>query len=191
MPLLRSDYILEPVGQQAHSYGIAFWIPFHGTGINSEDRYVFYSQMAPHLTACYDMRRTDLDYAAVRRHVGRWTQCSAYFFGDFYPLLPYDLSDSSWMAWQFDEPERGRGMVQAFRRKASVYETARFPLRALDPTAEYIAHDLDSVESPQTASGKELMEHGLPVTISTRPGAVIVEYSRKNQGTPTRPTESK
>ena len=28
VPLLRSDYLLEPVGQQTHTYGIALWIPF-------------------------------------------------------------------------------------------------------------------------------------------------------------------
>ena len=32
MPLLRSDYILEPVGNQGHTYGMAFWVPFFGTG---------------------------------------------------------------------------------------------------------------------------------------------------------------
>ena len=31
IPLLRSDYLFEPVGQQGHTYGLSFWIPFHGT----------------------------------------------------------------------------------------------------------------------------------------------------------------
>ena len=48
--------------------------------------------------------------------------------------------------WQFDVPEKGEGVVQAFRRAESVYEAARFKLRGLDPawsppgvhrTAEY------------------------------------------------------
>ncbi|MGC8639314.1 MAG: NPCBM/NEW2 domain-containing protein [Isosphaeraceae bacterium] len=181
VPLLRSDYILEPVGQQAHTYGISFWIPFYGTGINSEDRYVFYSQMAPHLTACYDMRRGDLNLRAIRRHLVQWILSSRHFLGDYYPLTPYDLSDSSWIAWQFDEPERGRGMVQAFRREASVYETARFRLRGLEPGAEYVVHDLNSDDSKRTELGSELMEHGLGVTIATQPGAAIVAYRRKEK----------
>ena len=32
VPLLRSDYIMEPVGNQCHTYGIAFWYPYYGTG---------------------------------------------------------------------------------------------------------------------------------------------------------------
>jgi len=179
VPLLRSDYILEPVGQQAHTYGISLWIPFFGTGVNSEDHYVFSSQMAPHITACYDMRRIDLSYDAIRRHFAQWTLTSGHFLGDYYPLTPYDLSDSSWMAWQFDEPEQACGMVQAFRRKASVYETARFPLRGLDPRAEYTVHDLDVDEVVKTATGSDLMEHGLPVSITNRPGAALVEYYTK------------
>ena len=35
VPLLRSDLILEPTAQQNHTYGIASWIPFYGTGINA------------------------------------------------------------------------------------------------------------------------------------------------------------
>jgi len=189
VPLLRSDYILEPVGQQAHTYGISFWIPFQGTGVNSENRYVFLSQMAPHITACYDMRRTDLGYDAIRRHLAQWNQTSGHFLGDYYPLTPYDLADSSWMAWQFDGPERASGMVQAFRRQTSVYETARLPLRGLDPRAEYTIHDLDSDDVRKTATGSELMEHGLPVTISSRPGVALVEYSRRDQGGPVRRIE--
>ena len=76
--------------------------------------------MAPHLTACYDMRRSDLNDEAIRRWIEHWRRCAGYFFGDYYPLTPYDLSDTSWIAWQFDEPEKASGMVQAFRRKESV-----------------------------------------------------------------------
>ena len=32
VPLLRSDYIIEPVGNQGHTYGMSFWIPYYGTG---------------------------------------------------------------------------------------------------------------------------------------------------------------
>lgn len=32
VPLLRSDYIMEPVGNQGHTYGLSLWLPFQGTG---------------------------------------------------------------------------------------------------------------------------------------------------------------
>ena len=30
VPLLRSDYIMEPVGNQCHTYGMSFWYPYYG-----------------------------------------------------------------------------------------------------------------------------------------------------------------
>jgi len=35
VPLPRSDYIMEPVGNQGHTYGLSFWLPFQGTGTGS------------------------------------------------------------------------------------------------------------------------------------------------------------
>ena len=49
-----------------------------------------------------------------------------------------------WLAWQFDVPEKGEGMVQAFRRDKSAFESARFPLAGLDAEARYVVTNLDS-----------------------------------------------
>ena len=117
VPLLRSDYILEPVGQQNHTCGIASWIPFYGTGINAFDAYTFRSQMCPHLTACYDMRDTQRDFGPVRRLLAQWREIAPCYFGDYFPLTPYNPGRDVWMAWQFDLPEKGQGMVQVFRRE--------------------------------------------------------------------------
>ena len=56
VPLLRSDYIIEPVGNQGHTYGISLWIPYYGTGGNAIDLYMLRSVMCPHFNSCLDMR---------------------------------------------------------------------------------------------------------------------------------------
>ena len=81
------------------------------------------------------------------------------------------------MAWQFDRPEAAEGVVMAFRRADSVYETARFRLSGLDPEARYLVTNLD-VPGAAEATGRELMELGLAVTISEHPGSAIVTYKR-------------
>ena len=134
VPLLRSDYIIEPVGNQGHTYGIAFWMPYYGTGSGAIDAYMLRSVMCPNFIACFDVRRKDLDYGLIRRVLGQWRQVAPYYFGDYYPLTPYSLDAAVWIAWQFDRPDLGEGMVQAFRRGESVYEAARFRLRGLEPT---------------------------------------------------------
>ena len=71
----------------------------------------------------------EIDYAALRRLIAQWRQVSPNYYGDFYPLTPWNRDDHTWLAWQFDRPEQGEGMVQVFRRHNSFYESARFKLR--------------------------------------------------------------
>jgi alpha-galactosidase len=178
VPLLRSDYIMEPVGQQCHTYGLAFWLPFYGTGTSAMDAYSFRSQMCPHFTACFDMRRRDLPFDQARRLVTEWkTEIAPNYFGDYYPLTPFSTANETWMAWQFDRPEAGKGLVQAFRRRSSVYESARLKLRGLDPEAQYSYVNLDAPEL-RHARGRELLEQGLLITIPGQPGAAVVTYQK-------------
>jgi alpha-galactosidase len=178
VPLLRSDYIIEPVSQQLHTYGIAFWIPFYGTGVNSAEPYVFRSQTScPHTTACYDMRNREIDYAEVRRLYKQWRQVAPYYFGDYYPLTSYGTGNDVWMAWQFNRPEQGDGMVQAFRRADSIYESARLRLRGLDPDATYLVRNLDAARGAKLA-GRELMQQGLLISLPARPQAAVIVYHR-------------
>jgi alpha-galactosidase len=179
VPLLRSDYIMEPVGNQGHTYGLSFWVPFQGTGTGSGalSPYLLRSTLVTHFTACFDVRRKDLDYDMIRRVLGQWRRYAPCYFGDFYPLTPYSLDPALWVAWQFDLPEKGEGMVQAFRRDRSVYETARFKLAGLDPAARYTVTNLDSGEQ-KTFSGRELTEKGLPVSVQDQPGDTVLMYSR-------------
>ena len=123
------------------------------------------------------MRVKELDYAALRRLIGQWRQISPNYYGDFYPLTSWTRDDSLWMAWQFDRPEAAQGMVQAFRRHNSPYESARFSLRGLDPGARYVVTDLDSGQK-QTLSGSELLGNGISVAIRTRPGAAVMTYEK-------------
>ena len=116
VPLLRSDYIFEPVGEQNHTYGISFWMPFNGTGFLTVDKYLIRSQMSPEFTLGVDTRRKDLDYQLLRTLIDQWRHVSPCYFGDYYPLTPYSTENTIWMAWQFDRPDLGEGFVQAFRR---------------------------------------------------------------------------
>jgi alpha-galactosidase len=84
------------------------------------------------------------------------------------------------MAWQFDVPETGEGMVQAFRRAESPYCGAQFKLQGLDPTARYALTDLDVHDGARTYTGRELQEQGVAVGITNKPGAVVLTYKKLN-----------
>jgi alpha-galactosidase len=190
VPLWRSDYAFEPIGHQGMTYGLSFWLPFHGTGtvatVNAPyygggytpvEPYAFWSNAAPSLGCGVDMRVKEIDYAALRRLFAQRQQMSDCYYGDFYPLTPYSRARDVWMAWQFDRPEEGHGVVQAFRRDESPYESARFKLRGLEPRARYAVGDIGS-KARREIAGRELMERGLVVEIREQPAAAVITYQR-------------
>jgi alpha-galactosidase len=191
VPLWRSDYAFEALGHQCMTYGISLWLPFHGTGtlaarnapyygsgFTPVEPYAFWSNVSPSLGFGIDMRVREIDYAALRRLIGQWRELSPNYYGDFYPLTPWSRDDQAWIAWQFDRPEQGEGMVQVFRRHNSFYESARLKLRGLEPKARYAVVNLDAPAARQEVTGSDLMDKGLGVEIPTTPAAAVMSYSK-------------
>ncbi len=177
VPLLRSDYIFEPIGQQCHTLGLAPWVPYFGTGVRHTDAYTARSAYNPAINTCWDLRPADGDYAGMRARVAEWRRLEPYWLGDFYDLLPYSREDHVWAAWQYHEPGRDAGAVQVFRRAESAYETARLRLQGLDPVARYRLTDVDGGERREL-SGRELSEPGWLVRLAERPGSAMLFYER-------------
>jgi alpha-galactosidase len=175
VPLLRSDYILEPVGNQCHTYALSFWVPFYGTGTGAIDSYLFRSVMCPHFTACFDMRNQHANWELARKLVGEWRKLAPCMLGDYYPLTPYNLANDAWISWQFDRPEEGDGMIQVFRRGDSIYRQAELKLHGLDADKDYIITDLDTDQGTQS-KGRVLMDRGFTVEIAQEPGAALLSY---------------
>jgi len=181
VPLLRSDYILEASGQQNHTLGLAPWVPFYGTGINAFDDYTFRSQMCPHLTACYDMRNEEQNWNAARRLLQEWREIGPLYFGDFHALTPYATSQDVWVGWQFNREDLGQGVVQVFRRGASIYESARLRLRGLDEASVYRFQG-EGLQGPAEQLGEVVMRSGLLITLPARPSSAFVRYERIGPG---------
>jgi alpha-galactosidase len=188
VPLTRSDYLLEPgepISQQMQTLGMAQWIPYFGTGVSGIDPYVFRSQMTPGVITTWDLRREDVDVAAMRTLVEQWRTISPNYYGDFYPLTPYSLANDVWAAMQFDRPEAGEGFLEVFRRSRSPYEKARFKLQGLSPAAQYSVVSLDDTVS-RTLSGKELMDKGIEVQLKDSPDSALLTYKRVGTATDVR-----
>ena len=79
------------------------------------------------------------------------------------------------MAWQFARSDKTTGTVQVFRRKESPFESAHLKLRGLDPKSRYVVTNPDTA-GESTFTGAELLEQGLPVSISAKPGALMLLY---------------
>ena len=96
-------------------------------------------------------------------------------------LLEHLINNYNVWAWQYDRPEQGEGLVQAFRREESPYEVARFKLRGLEPAARYAVTNLDRPESVQQLTGRELMEHGLAIVLTGQRSSGLFLYRRLDQ----------
>lgn len=178
VPLLRSDYIMEPTGNQAQTWALASWFPYYGTGTSKTSAYEILSVLCPHFTACWDMRDDKLDYAALSGLVAKWKAFAPFYMGDYYPLSPYTLAKEDWIAWQFHDDEKDAGMVQAFRREESDSTNATYRLQGLRREAVYILDDLNTAPMAE-ATGQSLMDSGLNFTIAAKPGATVVTYRAK------------
>ena len=178
VPLLRSDFVARPgvtEGNQGHTYGLSSWLPFQGSGVLAHDAYTYRSFYLP----SFGMGElTPKSAAAVQKAYGECRRIAPIMLeGDYYPLTPYSLKPDQWIAWQFNRPEQGDGVVQAFRRGQCEPAAQTYRLRGLDPAATYEVTDFD-VAGTTMASGKDLMDKGLAVEIKDKPGAAVIVYRR-------------
>ena len=191
VPLLRSDYQYtgtgDPneyaAGNQGHTWGIASWFPYYGSGVGVDNTYLARSFFCPAMgMGGGDPRGGSFDWTQYKRMAGDWRRIASYFCGDYYPLTSYSPGEDAWMAWQFHRPDLGAGMVQVFRRSRSPYVRAVFPLAGLDAETTYVVTDLDRPREQRRASGAELMTTGLAVDMDACPGSSIVVYERSVGG---------
>lgn len=183
VPLWRSDYTcifgFDPIGAQAHTHGLAPWVPLSAGVCGKPDTYAWRSGYSPGIVV-------DSCTLPVSAAPAEWWRAALDEFhelqplqnGDFYALAGYSLSTETWAAWQFDRPELGAGAVVLLRRQDSPYATFQCRLRGLDPAAAYLVEvrqDLGPV-APVTMSGAALAE--LEVRIVARPGSTVVFYRR-------------
>ncbi len=209
--LTRADYPVspeaDPIGNQIATQGLAYWRPHFGTvfQIRTHDNYHFRSGFAPGLGfALFNSGGTakqvgkfippDFPFDWVREQIAEYKRIRPLYYGDYYPILPCSSdidctadvtaevsADYDWAAWQFNRPDEGDGMLQAFRRTKNEDGAKDLKLRGLDPAANYTITDPDA-KSTTVKSGKDLMQNGLRVTIPDHPGAVVLEYKRIKQG---------
>jgi alpha-galactosidase len=182
VPLVRSDWSVtvfaqEPLqieGNQAQTYGLSSWLPWQGAGVPYFlDRY---SVRSYYLTGFGmvqgdDWSRNDRSRADVIRGYTEVRRIAPLLLGDFYPLTPYSLDTTSWIAWQFHRTDLNASVVQVFRRPEAANDTLTVRLRGLDPQQRYELENLDGGTAVRT--GAELMR-GFEITLRKKPAALAL-----------------
>lgn len=184
IPLWRSDYqcfpSFVPTGMQAQTHGLAKWVPLSTGVARRVDPYDFRSALGPGIVLATKIRDDEpFPGEMLRKLMGEEAEVRQYFYGDFYPIVSFSLSDDTWAAWQFDRPDLGEGMVLALRRPNSPFTSLDAPLRGLDPSATYEITSKDTDDTIRL-SGSELAEDGLPIEIDEKPGSALFVYRKEH-----------
>ena len=175
LPLWRSDHCWDAMAEQCFHYGISDWLPVTGRGTYYLTEYDFRSGMGANFATAFNHNDPGM-WAPATSLLNEYLSFRHMYKGDYYPLSPYSTSDATWIAWQFDLPAQGQGMVQAFRRSASATGSMTYKLEGLNTDATYTITNLDGGSG--SASGSQLMNTGLQITISSQPGSAVITYSR-------------
>lgn len=184
-PFWRTDYPNHPVAKQCHTYGLSSWVPLNSTGNVrpiTEDSYLlrstFSSSLVVELPGLAKLGPQDPKIGVTRNMLRQYRDIQPYYLGDYYPLTCYSQTADAWMAWQFNRPDLGEGMIQVFRRPQSISESGKLRLFGLDENAVYLVTNQDAPGETES-TGRSLMNDGVKVTVSERPAAAVLIYKKR------------
>ena len=102
-----------------------------------------------------------------------------YFYGDFYPLLPYSRGEETWTAWQWNRPEDKDGLVIVLRRPKSPFTVMELDLQHLNPNASYEVEIRTTYDKASTKEMKGSDLAHLQIQLADAPSSTLVFYRQK------------
>jgi len=132
--------------------------------------------MAPMLFATLDIRQDDYDFALAATMIDVWRQAAELILcGDYYPHTAFHKRADRWVAWQFDRPEEGRGLVQAIRLPQAPDDTLTIHPAGIGPGATYTFDNPETGETRQIP-GRVLIDEGFTFALAPRAGGVALQF---------------
>jgi alpha-galactosidase len=164
-----------PRNVQAMTHGLSHWLPLHGLGATRTDDISLRGGMGACASFPINFRNAEA-VAALRRHLDRYLKVRPLFAADYYPLTKWSLEPKHWLAFQFHDPAKGAGIIQAFSDGTVTERVRTLNPRGLDPTRTYRLTDWDKPSQPITRTGADLLAQGVEVTASEDHQALVLEY---------------
>jgi alpha-galactosidase len=175
--LWRDDNNKGPIIAQCQSWGINFYMPYSGHGIYVNDKYASRSELftSNGYTFTPMEQNHEGQVAYKKEFIDESLAYAPFLTQDYYPLTPFNDTENTWMAWQFNDYKTSTGIIQVFKRGESTETTQTYYLSGLDANASYIVTDIDTNE-PAVFTGLELMTNGFTVNIEEVYTAKIFTY---------------
>ncbi len=115
----------------------------------------------------------DTKWDLLRQAYAEYDVIREFFYDDFYLLTDWSAKPDRWDARMFYDPAEGRGFASVACQALSTELTNTVKLKGLDPARTYRITDFDGLVDI-TATGAELMETGVTVTVPEKPYCVIL-----------------
>lgn len=189
VPLWRSDYQCTwdccPEANQMQNYGAAWWYPYSGIGYGPTlgDTYSFRSAYSNGMTVRtwehvdpeweVGAMNEPLDWA--KKYFDEFNSIRHYFACDFYPLIENSHENIAWAASQYDCPEDASGIILAFRRARSPFESMVAELGGINADKTYVFCDEDTGEE-KSLSGADIIRDGFKLEIAHKRQSLLIRY---------------
>jgi alpha-galactosidase len=186
----------DTLAEQAQTQALAYWVP-ENMGFETFSGTSPWKKPGPYSTpeSLYLMRlgydagygvgpgaagvNNDEWVAWVKQAIGEYREVQPYFFGDFYPLLPYSRDAETWTAWQWDRPENKDGLIMLLRRPKSPFASIEVRPKHLNPDAIYEVEIRTTYDHApiQKMKGSELAH--LPIQLPEAPSSMLIFYRQR------------
>ncbi|MGV8136959.1 MAG: glycoside hydrolase family 36 protein [Mangrovibacterium sp.] len=176
-PLWRTDYSYgEPIGYQCHTYGLSFYLPLTGTGVEQSNRFTFRSSLGTSVVYNWKITEGNSSFTEMQNCQKEFNEVRPYFYEDYYPLTTTEdmTSDQIWMAYQLHRPEDNSGFIVAFRREGSDDSSILVKLSGLLSCERYLIENCDTKET-LVKTGSELSA-GLVLTLKEPRSSLLLKY---------------
>lgn len=165
IPFFRSDYQCafnaEPEVTQAHNM-ISSWLPYNGcTTKTKSDTYAarstFSSSWGGAFYNAIFQSMDDADFRWAKQITDEYRLIRGYLAEDFHNHGSRTLDETAWAIWQYNDPKAQKGVVLAFRRKSSPYDSATIELKGIADGKTPKVRSLDGY--PLEIAGNRLIIH--------------------------------
>jgi alpha-galactosidase len=118
--------------------------------------------------------------AELQKYFSDFKRFRPYYYSDYYPLTNKEnmTSDNVWLAYQLNRPDKGDGIVMAFRRKNCPDESVSVNLKGIDPGADYELLDEDT--GKKVIQKGEVLRNGIILSLSEQQKSLLISYKRVN-----------
>ena len=177
VPLHYTDYFdgngeaYDMKGKNAQA--LFMWLPYFKNTINETSLYKVRMNFAPCTVTFEGSERPDRDWDLLRRCYAEYDLIRGYFYDDYYLLTEWTKDLDRWDGRMFFSKDKGDGFISFACQDGSTTLEKTVCLKGMDPAATYTVADVDGLVNV-TATGEELMEQGITVTVPEKPYCALI-----------------